>query len=440
MAKTNNFDKQSGTVASHKKPASRTRNVLCICFGFCYNLASRLVLHLTPHSLTVSPFAHIISVAFILTMIFLSLLAVIVVPIVIACSPQSRTAQQLPDNETFSRQNGTKWHIQYVGNIEFTGPMAEHKLGGDKCRSSFLGGRHIWNCGDMMCSPDIDTCGFAMGPAFYGTKNVSVIDAVAHSNVGAYELALPWHGDPKPVAPQSQYGMDTSNIAAINDTTGIAYVWEITRGGPDGSFVDQGAGIVAVTLGKTQPIAKRLGPLLTGPESVQLGLFATLRSKGYIYNYNQQGPFGNIIVGRVKANDAAFDARKYEYLLFSADGDATPVWRRGIPAARDATRYGMRTAEIGGRFACSQYGSVFWSSYFQRYILMCNLYLDYSFFYLAERPWGPWTRAYMVLSGDSGWNGYGISAHPGWSSKPNELYFSQGPNGPLNMFKLTFEY
>lgn len=440
MSKTIDSDKQTEVLSSHKKPACCDRNILSICFGFCFNITSNLVHHLTPHSLTISPFIHTLFVYILLTMILLSLLVATIVPVVIACNTQAKKAHQLPDNETFDRQNGTKWHIQYVGNIEFTGSIGKNKLGGDKCRSSFLGGRHIWNCGDMMCSPDIDTCGFAMGPAFYGTKSVSVIDTAAHSNVGDYEFALPWHGDPKPVAPQSQYGMDTSNVAAINDTTGIAYVWEITRGGPDGSFVDQGAGIVAVTLGKTQPIATRLGPLLTGPKSVQLGLFAALRSRAYIYNYNQQGPFGNIIVGRVKANDAAFDARNYEYLVFPADSEATPVWKRGIPAAIDVARYGMRTAETGGRFACSQYGSVVWSSYFQRYMLMCNLYLDYTFFYLAKEPWGPWTRAYMLLSASSGWNGYGISAHPGWSSKSNELYFSQGPNGPLNMFKVTFDY
>jgi hypothetical protein len=284
----------------------------------------------------------------------------------------------------FMRQNGTKWHIQYAGNIEFTGSMGKHDLGGDKCRSSFLGGRHMWNCGDMMCSPSIDTCGFSMGPAFYGTKNVSVINATANSKIAGYRFAAPWHEDSKPIAPQSQYGMDTSSIAAIDDTSGVAYVWEITRGVLDNCFVDPGAGIVAVTLGKTQPIATRLGPLLTGPESVQLGLFSVLRSQGYIYNYNQQGPFGNIIVGRVKANDAAFDARRYEYLVFPAEGDTAPVWKCGIPAARDAAQYGTRTAESEGRFACGQYGSVIWSSYFRRYMLMCTLNYNFIFFYLAK--------------------------------------------------------
>jgi hypothetical protein len=73
-------------------------------------------------------------------------------------------------------------------------------------------------------------------------------------------------------------------------------------------------------------------------------------------------------------------------------------------------------------------------------VLMCTLYYDFSFFYVAANPWGPWSRGYKVLTSGSGWGGYGISAHPGWSTKSNELYFSQGPNGPFNMFKLTFDY
>jgi hypothetical protein len=84
---------------------------------------------------------------------------------------------------------------------------------------------------------------------------------------------------------------------------------------------------------------------------------------------------------------------------------------------------------------------VTWSKYFSKYMLMCNLYLNFTFFYLAGNPWGPWTGGFQLLS-DSGWLGYGVDAHPQWSArgKENELYFSQGPNGPLNMFKLTFYY
>ncbi|CAD0105786.1 unnamed protein product [Aureobasidium uvarum] len=373
-------------------------------------------------------------------MMFIVLLTVVIVPVVIAWPSMGKKAIKLPDSDTFIRQNGTKWQIQYVGNIKFTGSIGELGLGGDKCRSSFLGGRHIWNCGDMECASDPFKCGFSMGPAFYGTKSVSVINTTAHANVGDFQFAPPWHGDPKPVPPQSQYGMDTSNVVPINATTGLAYVWEITRGAPDGSHLDQGAGVVFVTLGETQPIAKRVGPLLTGSDSVAVGIFAIARVQQYIYNYNLQGPFGNILVGRVEASDAALSASKYEYLLYPPDNKTAPIWTRGIPAAKDAANYGMRTTESSGRFACSQYGSVTWSRYFHKYMLMCNLFLDFTFFYLAENPWGPWTGGYKLLGDDSGWLGYGVSAHPRWSTKDNELYFSQGPSGPLNMFKLTFHY
>lgn len=431
---------QSEQVPSSDKiqPAS-IHDRLLMPFAFCYNHTSNFIHFLYPHYLAVPSLIHKYIVISSLAMLVLVLLAAIIIPTVITCAPSAKRAVILPDVDTFQRQNGTKWFIEFVGDIKFTGPLGKLGLGGDKCRSSFLGGRHIWNCGDMMCET-VDKCGFSMGPAFYGTKSVTVIDTAAHSNVGAYNFASAWHGDPKPVTPQTQYGMDTSNIAPINDTTGIAYVWEITRGAPDGSYSDQGAGIVAVTLGATQPIAKRLGPLLTGPKSVQLGIFSIIRYQKYIYNYSQQGPFGNILVGRVKASDAAFDASRYEYLIFPPDNKTAPIWKQGIPTVAGAADYGMRTDESSGRFTCSQYGSVIWNGYFEKYMLMCNLYLDFLFFYLADNPWGPWTRGYKLLGDDSGWLGYGVSAHPSYSTKNNELYFSQGPNGPLNTFKLTFHY
>jgi hypothetical protein len=230
-------------------------------------------------------------------------------------------------------------------------------------------------------------------------------------------------------------------VVPINKTTGIACVWEITRGAPDGSHVDQGAGVVAVTLGSNKSVAQRVGPLLTGPESVQMGLLAIIDAGGYIYNYNQQGPFGNILVGRVKAGEASFDAKEYDYLAFPANSTTAPEWIAGIPDAKDAGSYGMRSSETTGRFICGQYGSVTWSEYFSKYMLMCNLFLNFAFFYLADDPSGPWTGGFKILS-DSGWLGYGVDAHPQWSprGKENELYFSQGPNGPFNIFKPTFDY
>jgi hypothetical protein len=406
-----------------------------------YKFPSNLIRSCYPRSFNPSRFTHGCIVTVCLALSLLVLLAIIIAPIVHKTPKARKASTDLPTPENFLQDNGTKWHIDYVGDIKFTGPMGKEGLGGDKCRSSSLGGRNIWNCGDMQCDSDATICGFDMGPAFYGTRHVSVIDTSAYSVISDYAFALPWPGDPKPVSPQTIYGMDTSNVVPINETTGIAYVWEITRGAPDGSHVNQGAGVVAVTLGPTKPIAQRVGPLLTGPESVQLGLLAILNAGGYIYNYNQQGPFGNILVGRVEAGDAAFYAKEYEYLAFPPDSTTSPEWVAGIPAAKDAESYGMRTSETTGRFTCTQYGSVTWSEYFSKYMLMCNLYLNFTFFYLADNPWGPWTGGFKLLS-DSGWLGYGVDAHPQWSprGKENELYFSQGPNGPLNMFKVTFHY
>ena len=180
---------------------------------------------------------------------------------------------------------------------------------------------------------------------------------------------------------------------------------------------------------------------MTGPDSVTLGLLGVLSDGDYIYNYNQQGPFGNILVGRVKAGDEAFQASNYEYLIFPSSTSSTPKWISGIPAAKDAATYGMRSSEAEGRFACNSYGSVNWNNYFQKYMLMCNLYLDYTFFYLADNPWGPWSENYKVI-GDDGWLGYGVNAQPSYSPGGDHkvLYFSQGNNGPLNTFKLTFDY
>lgn len=379
-------------------------------------------------------------------MVTIGLFTLIVATVVFASPVYRKSVSQpglvsLPDPTTFETHNGTKWHIDFIGDIQFTGPMGPKGLGGDKCRSSFLGGQHIWNCGDMMCGTEWQTCGFSMGTAFYGTSDPNTINASATTNIADYQFAAPAFYDPKPVAPQFTYGMDTSNVAEINSTTGIAYVWEITRGGKGSPYVDHGAGVVAVTLGATQPIATRTGPLMTGPDSVQLGLLAIMRADNYIYNYNQQGPTGNIIVGRVEASNAAFDASNYEFLTFASSTSSSPTWVSGIPAIADAAQYGMSTSESGGRFACEQYGSVFWNNYFEKYMLMCNLYMDNTYFYLADNPWGPWGTSYKLFD-DNGWLGYGVSAHPSYSPDGNhkELYFSQGPNVELHTFKITFDY
>ncbi|KAK8247637.1 hypothetical protein HDK77DRAFT_481127 [Phyllosticta capitalensis] len=342
----------------------------------------------------------------------------------------------LPDPATFKTQNGTKWSIQYVGNTKFSGTVGTKGFGGDKCRSSVLGGKVIWNCGDMECMPDWTVCGFSMGPAFYGTTDVMTVNTSAVQYAQDWNFAQPWSGDPTPQAPQTGWGMDTSNIAAINDTHGVAYAWEIWRGASDGSYVDRGNAVVAVTLGATKPIATRMGPLLSGPNAVQMGLLSILRDGDYIYSYSMGGPTG-IVVGRVKAGDDAFDATKYQFL--QANDFATWGTPGSIPPG-STTTYGMKTAESSGKFACNVYGSVFYSNYFQKYVMICTIYMSFTNMYVADNPWGPWSSQYGLLSG---WGaGYGSHAHPEYSPNGShkELYFSQGPNGPFNMFKLTFNF
>jgi hypothetical protein len=84
------------------------------------------------------------------------------IPTATATSPAPRVTGTLPDPATFKRDNGTKWSIKYVGNLAFTDTLQAKTLEGDKCRSSKLGNKVIWNCGDMECKGDWTICGFSM--------------------------------------------------------------------------------------------------------------------------------------------------------------------------------------------------------------------------------------------------------------------------------------
>jgi len=157
-------------------------------------------------------------------------------------------------------------------------------------------------------------------------------------------------------APQQFWGMDTSNIAAINNTHGVVYSWEIWRGAFDGSIVNRGNAVASVTLGKDKPIATRVGPLLTGPNALALGLLAIIRQGDYVYVYTKGGPT-NIVVGRVRSSDDVFDSSKYEFLEASDYKTwSNPPADGGVPAA-DSMSYGMKTANPGGKFGCDIYGS-----------------------------------------------------------------------------------
>lgn len=275
-----------------------------------------------------------------------------------------------------------------------------------------------------------------MGPAFYGTDDVMVVNTTGVVNVQDNNFMQAWSGDPAPVAPQTAWGMDTSKVAPINDTHGVAYAWEIWRGASDGSIVQRGNAVAAITLGSTKPVATRVGPLLTGPDAIALGLLAILRDSDYIYTYSIGGP-SNIIVGRASADDSVFDATKYQFLSHGSSTD----WVSGIPEG-STTSIGATTANPSGQFGCAVYGSVFYSDYLQQYVIICNIDLSFVNMYTSPTPYGPWSAEYGLMSASTDAHvsrSYGSMVHPEYSNT-NEIYMSLGPNSVFNMFRITFNY
>ena len=320
----------------------------------------------------------------------------------------------LPSPAQFALDRGTKWSVAYQGNLAFAGKLGADKLGGDKCRTSKLGDKVIWNCGDMECGGNWEICGFNMGPAFYGTDDVMTVNSVGVNNVQESNFLDPWSGDPAPVAPQNAWGMDTSNVAAINSTHGIVYAWEMWRGAGEG--VNRGNAVAMVTLGDNMPIATRMGPLLTGPDAIQMGLLAIISADNYIYTYSIGGP-SNIIVGRVAADGTSpFAASEYEFL---AQGSST-TWVPGIPEA-STTTVGATTDQPGG-FGCAVYGSVFFSNYLNQYVILCNIDLSYVNMYTSDTPYGPWSAEYQVMNAATNpemAGSYGSMAHPEYVESQN---------------------
>ena len=211
--------------------------------------------------------------------------------------------------------------------------------------------------------------------------------------------------------------MDQSNVAALNDTHGVVYGFQIWRGALDGSYVPRGNAVGLVTLGADKPIATRMGPLLTGPEALCMGLLAILRDGDYIYLYTEGGP-SRLVVTRVNVNDDIFDASNYQSLLMG-----TTDWIPGLPSTSDS-QYGMTTANPSGQFGCSVYGSVFYSNYFNKYVIICNIYIATNM-YTSDTPYGPWGEEYGLLSG---WVGYGSMAHPmysPWGSPQGSVFQSR---------------
>ena len=168
-------------------------------------------------------------------------------------------------------------------------------------------------------------------------------------------------------APFTKWGLDTSNVAAINDTNGVAYVFANMRLPTDksNSYLNYGLAAVSVTTPDSGPVASRVSPLLGGPSAIPLGLIGIMRTDDYVYHYSAGGP-SNVIVSRVPSADA-FDATQYQFLDYSSQiwdtvGDA------GIPN-NDTQIYGAQTANAGGKITCNIYGSVFYSNYLQQYSL-----------------------------------------------------------------------
>jgi hypothetical protein len=257
------------------------------------------------------------------------------------------------------------------------------------------------------------------------------VDVTGITNVGDNTFLTPWVDDAQ-LASGNSWGMDTSNVAAINDTHGVAYAWEMQRGN---TVINEGNAVASITLGDSKPIATRVGPLLTGPSAIQLGLVAILRVDNYVYIYSSGG-LTALIVGRVTASDDVFDASKYSFL--ETDGKTWSTPATGIPDA-SSTTYGMTTANTSGQFGCNVYGSVFYSAYLQKYVIICTAFESFTNMYVSASPEGPWSAEYQLLKG---WGpGYGSMAHPEFSTDGQQsFYFSQGPDGPMNMFKVSFNF
>ena len=105
-----------------------------------------------------------------------------------------------------------------------------------------------------------------MGSAIYGMDDVMTINTTVITRIHNNDFLTPWEGDPKPEPPINFWGIDTSNIAAIIETHGLAYGYEIWRGA--GKDIPQGNAVAPITFGRDKPIATRLGPLLTVPKAI----------------------------------------------------------------------------------------------------------------------------------------------------------------------------
>ncbi|KIW14987.1 hypothetical protein PV08_07774 [Exophiala spinifera] len=342
---------------------------------------------------------------------------------------------QLPSPSQFKADKGTRWNLQYIGNLSFANPLGELGVRGDNCRTAKIGDKVIWNCGDMMCGDDVLTCGFTMAPGYYGTDSMMHVDTAGKKSL--QDFIKPWAGDPQPPE-QYIWGEYSSNIAPINSTHGVVYTREYWRNGPGGDK-DVGNAVSSVTLGEDRPIATRVGPLLTGTEAAYLGMLAIMRDGDYIYHYSGGGP-SNIRISRVPASDDVFDITKYE----SLKADTENTWIPGVPML-GSMETGATTSNPGGKFACGgAWGSVVYNNYLAKYIMLCGEYMVSTNMHLADTPWGPWGPAYTIASGGNLTGSYGTMMHPEYSPLADggdrSWYFSIGPNDKFYMYRVDFDY
>ena len=251
------------------------------------------------------------------------------------------------------------------------------------------------------------------------------------TNVYGKNFANPWPGDqePDPKGATPDWGIGTSNVVEVEDGVGLAWMWEAWRN-EAGAYVNRGAAIIHVTLGEEMPVANRTGPLVTGPDSLQVGLMTVLKAEGYVYVYSQGGssPAG-VVCGRAKIS-SAFDASAYEFQKTNG------TWVQGIPMAND-TSYGMSRA--GGVIHSDNMGSIMWSNYFLKYMMFVCAYENDINFYLSDTPYGPWSEEYGLLHA----LGYAVGVHPQWSpggdGSHKEIYISSGWQNVITMYKVNFK-
>jgi len=231
--------------------------------------------------------------------------------------------------------------------------------------------------------------------------------------------------------------MDTTNTAQVGPGTGICFAWEIHRK-PDGACKDIGNAVLQVRLGPDKPIATRIGPLITGPDKLQIGIMtvfnpnirSTPHADGHIYMYCiGSGIWDSVIVGRAPVA-AAFDPGTYQFMKTSGEWDAP-----GVISQKGDTSYGMAGSPVS-----NSQGSIMYNAYLGKYMLFCGTMGHQASFYLADTPWGPWSKNYPLL--ESKEMRYGVNVHPDLlpGSDGREILVSWGTNVVQTMYKLTFNY